>query len=801
MKNPDPFPFNTDVILESLPDGFQAFDREWRYVYLNKQAEQILDRSREELLGKVCWKEYPEAVGTPFHQKYLEAMETGRAIVFEDYCPQEDTWVEFALHPYPGGLGAFTKDITDRKRADMAVQQSEQHYHALFEQVLDAVLLTDDNGVCFDANPAACALFGMSREELLGKSIADFSTSDRSVRDIYGAWDHEIERTGVLVLRDREGQERQLGFRAKANVLPGLHLSVLRDETEQRAAMDRAAELVADLAEERETLDTVNRIGRLLSAELDLDRLVQAATDAATELTGAQFGAFFFNKKDSLGDSLLLYTISGVPREAFSRFPMPRATQLFGPTFRGEGIIRVGDVTKDRRYGHMEPYHGMPAGHLPVRSYLALPVISRSGEVLGGLFFGHAEPDVFTEQAERNILALVSQLTVAMDNARLFGDALRATEQAQSAHDQAVREIDERKKAEEALARKATLSALRADISSAIAQKGSLQEVLQQCTDRLVEHLDIAFAGIWTLNEQGDLVAQASAENHPNGNSRDVILRFAQDRVDRIAREKKPDLKNDVRSRKDKFVEGMVAFAGYPLLIEERVTGVVALSARHDLPIDTLEELSSVADALAQVVERKLGEQRLADSESRQRTFLKDVLGSVTDGKLILCDSATELPERFPVFEEPISLSAQNLRLLRRKAMEASEVVGLTLERMNDLITAVSEAGMNAVVHAGGGIGTIGIHPTSGVIQVWVEDQGSGIDMSSLPRATLDRGYTTAGTLGHGFKMVLSTVDVVWLLTGPNGTTVVLSQGRETLGPRWLEKWMPRNLTTQKLEG
>jgi hypothetical protein len=84
----------------------------------------------------------------------------------------------------------------------------------------------------------------------------------------------------------------------------------------------------------------------------------------------------------------MLYTLSGAPLEAFSKFPMPRNTAVFAPTFNGEGIVRSHDITRDPRYGHNAPQKGMPEGHLPVRSYLAVPVKSRSGEVLGGLFFG-----------------------------------------------------------------------------------------------------------------------------------------------------------------------------------------------------------------------------------------------------------------------------------------------------------------------------------------------------------------------------------------------------------------------------
>lgn len=175
-----------------------------------------------------------------------------------------------------------------------------------------------------------------------------------------------------------------------------------------------------DLREQTEVVETINRVGQILSAELDINKIVQALTDAATELTGAQYGAFFYNVINEEGESYHLYTLSGVPREAFAHFPLPRNTDLFGPTFRGEGIVRSDDVKKDPRYGKNSPYYGIPPGHLPVTSYLAVPVVSRSGEVLGGLFFAHPEPGVFTERDEQIVVGLAAQAAIAMDNASLF---------------------------------------------------------------------------------------------------------------------------------------------------------------------------------------------------------------------------------------------------------------------------------------------------------------------------------------------------------------------------------------------
>ena len=122
----------------------------------------------------------------------------------------------------------------------------------------------------------------------------------------------------------------------------------------------------------------------------------------------------------------MLYTLSGAPKEAFDEFPQPRATAVFAPTFHGEGVVRLDDVTQDPRYGKNPPYHGMPDGHLPVRSYLAVPVKAPSGEVLGGLFFGHSQAGVFTEQHERLAIGIAAWASVALENARLYVEAREA---------------------------------------------------------------------------------------------------------------------------------------------------------------------------------------------------------------------------------------------------------------------------------------------------------------------------------------------------------------------------------------
>ena len=108
--------------------------------------------------------------------------------------------------------------------------------------------------------------------------------------------------------------------------------------------------------------ETLRHISTTLSAELDLDRLVQAATDAGTQLTGASFGAFFYNVVSLEGEAFMRYTLSGAPREEFSKFGMPRSTAVFDPTFQRIGLVRSDDIREHPAYGQNPPHHGIPWG-------------------------------------------------------------------------------------------------------------------------------------------------------------------------------------------------------------------------------------------------------------------------------------------------------------------------------------------------------------------------------------------------------------------------------------------------------
>lgn len=320
------------------------------------------------------------------------------------------------------------KESLERKTQELA--RSLALMRATLESSTDGILAIDKNFGVTNFNAKFVEMWGISAEviearqqiqlaEVISPQLKDPQQFIARVTEIYRS--APPESFDVLELADGRVFERF----SKTQVVEGESVGrvwIFRDITERR----RAEEALKD---ETRILELLNVTGSMISSQLDLQSLVQAVTDAATQLSGSKFGAFFYTTTDEGGDALLLYTLSGAPREAFEKFGHPRATALFGPTFRGDKPIRCDDVLSDPRYGKMKPHNGMPQGHLPVRSYLAVPVISRSGEVIGGLFFGHPEPGIFAERTERLIVGVAAQAAVAIDNARLYDVAQKSSQE------------------------------------------------------------------------------------------------------------------------------------------------------------------------------------------------------------------------------------------------------------------------------------------------------------------------------------------------------------------------------------
>ncbi len=385
--------------------------------------------------GRVCWAVAGAICGTHAEGTFAK----GRACCLD--C-------EFLkrVQAEEGASFSFAGDIDERIRLG-------REHDRFFALSLDGLCIAGLDGYFKHVNPAFVKL-GHTEAELLARPFIEFvHEDDRAATLAAMRWLAKGEPVAHFENRYlcKDGSFRWLSWTA---VPEGETLfAIARDVTDWKHVEQEHLELLekeraahAKAEEESAINEMLSRLGRSFTQELDHQRLLQKITDEATAATGAQFGAFFLmaDCADHEGCKCQLYTLSGATRESFAGLPMPRPTALFGPTLRGEGPLRVDDVIADPRYGRNAPHHGLPPGHLPVRSYLAVPVVDRKGAVVGAMFLGHAEPGRFTSRHERTVVGLAAHATVALENARLY-EQLKASEQQAQRAVEATREADRRK--------------------------------------------------------------------------------------------------------------------------------------------------------------------------------------------------------------------------------------------------------------------------------------------------------------------------------------------------------------------
>lgn len=239
----------------------------------------------------------------------------------------------------------------------------------------------------------------------------------------------EQVRTGVCDVFEEDyriaqpdGTDRWVSARGKSRIENGASVfsGVLWDITERKALEQERANLLEQERQAREEAQILSDTARALGGQLDLRITVQNATDSATKLSGAQFGAFFYNVINEREESLLLYTLSGTTEDAFSKSGLLTNSVSGDSVLKSERTVRLADITQEPGY-HQVLESSATGADLPlVKSFLAVPVLSRTGEVLGGMFFGHPDANVFTERSERIALGIAAQAAVAIDNAKLY---------------------------------------------------------------------------------------------------------------------------------------------------------------------------------------------------------------------------------------------------------------------------------------------------------------------------------------------------------------------------------------------
>ncbi len=430
QSRPSPDPLSCSAIelslIDQLPVPVYTTDKEGRITLLNRAAAQLWGEADllGERLGSGSWELcYSDGRPMPYEESPLAiCLATGCSarsqLVMRDQNGHE-AYLISSPTPILDQEGVVTGaiDILIDTSDQLQVGNSLRVYREIFDKSTDAIAVFDRDGRFVEMNPAHELLSQYSSTELIGEEptkLISTASSDQIMEALEERKSFFGEQKGIR----KDGSEIDVEISTFSIDGPAgepeHYVSLSRDITARKVA-DEA------LRQETKALETIQRIGQSLNSTLDLQTLVQSLTDQSTDLVGAEFGSFFYNDINPEGEIYQLYSLSGVPRSAFENFPQPRPTPIFGPTFRNEATVRCDDVTQDERYGKWGPHFGMPKGHLPVCSYLAVSVVSQSGEVIGGLFYGHSSPGVFTERHERLIEGIAAQAAIAIDNARLYG--------------------------------------------------------------------------------------------------------------------------------------------------------------------------------------------------------------------------------------------------------------------------------------------------------------------------------------------------------------------------------------------
>lgn len=416
--------FTLQSIFEGIQDAIYCHDLDFRITNWSPAAERMFGYTAQEILGQSVFMLIPDDKYSEkewLMQEVLSDKRISQHRTVRLSCSGTQIPVTLSLSPIKDdqgqiiGISQIVHDVSFEHQAE----EKQSMLAAIIESSEDAIISKTLDGIITTWNKGAEHIFGYTEDEAVGKPITILLPADRLTE----------EETIIASLRRGEKVDHiQTIRKTKDGRL--LNISLTVSPVKNRDGIVIGASKVARnitsqkeseklIAKHMERLELLNVVGRSINESLDLEQILQQVTDSTTKLTGAAFGTFFYHQVNQEGESHWLYTMSGVPREAFVNLPTPDDTALFHSTFR-EGVVRSDDITQDAGYGKNETFFGKLSGPLPVISYLMVPVKNKLGEVIGGLFFGHQEKAIFKKEHEELVLTVASQAAIAIENSMLF---------------------------------------------------------------------------------------------------------------------------------------------------------------------------------------------------------------------------------------------------------------------------------------------------------------------------------------------------------------------------------------------
>jgi PAS domain S-box-containing protein len=249
-------------IIQSIADGFLTLDAEWRITYLSPRGAEILallQKTPENVLGRIFWEEFPANLGTEVEENHRRAMRDQVPVQFESFYAPLGRWFDYRVYPSPGGLTIYFLDITDKQSAVERLRASEARKDAILMSALDAIITMDHEGRLLEFNPAAERIFGHARAAVLGRPLAEVIIPER-LRESHNQRLQQYLATGVepvlnkqteLPVLRADGREfpAELAIVANPGMVPPVFTAFLRDVTARKEMEDSLRARAAELAQ------------------------------------------------------------------------------------------------------------------------------------------------------------------------------------------------------------------------------------------------------------------------------------------------------------------------------------------------------------------------------------------------------------------------------------------------------------------------------------------------------------------------------------------------------------------------
>ncbi len=458
--------FSEQVIKISL-DGVIAFDMECNYTVWNPGMEAITGMPASEVVGKYAFDLFPFLRENNEAFYMFEAMQ-GRSQIAEDrpfYIPQTGKRGYFEGYYSPlkndkgeiiGGL-AVIRNITDRKSFELELKSNEEKLRLFVEHTPAGVAMFDKDMRYLVASKQWIRDFGLLGKDIIGKChydvfgyLADswkeinnrglngetlFSEEDRFVfedgTEAWLSWRLEPWRNlngeiGGVIIFTQFVTERKRAQEA----LKSMHIELEARVHERTKELEQTNELLkkevsfrqtisSRLEDETKTLEKLNEIGKIISAELNLETVIQTITSAATDLSGAEFGIFLPSFSEELNKSFFISERYNLEPKQYAS--LQQIKDLLSGVLARHFILRIDVVNSfTSENNEIKSLINFLKKTFQMSSYMAVPVNSRSGRFLGSLFFAHNESAAFSEREEKIVAGLAAQAAVAIDNAKLF---------------------------------------------------------------------------------------------------------------------------------------------------------------------------------------------------------------------------------------------------------------------------------------------------------------------------------------------------------------------------------------------